>query len=200
MAEPAVHRKDPKHLRDYYRLASLTARAPEFVVEFGVDQGGSLLLWHSLWCPERLIGFDISIGKVQDHPLISVQGKPSENEDRPIQAYAADQCDPDLPSKLVDLGIEEGSVDIFIDDADHSGEGSEKLMQSTWRFVRDGGIYVVEDWEANVGMRDFILGVIRNGWKELSLRSPLLGPCGEFDLLWVYVGQSLVAFGKGWKA
>lgn len=197
MSARLVHRKDSKHLRDYFMLSRLLERVPSTVVEFGVDRGGSLLLWYDMWRPRVLIGFDINIAAMAEEPLISVEGRASAAEDRPIKAYGADQKDPLLPNRMRGVGIGLGSVDLLIDDASHSGADSLALFKSCWAFVRPGGAHVVEDWEGGTTMRDFILDQIKVGWREMDLESPLVGPTGTHDLRWVFAGQSLVAFGKG---
>ena len=130
MAARLVHRKDPKHLRDYFMLSRLLARVPDTVVEFGVDRGGSLLLWYDMWHPRTLIGFDINIAAMAEDPLISVEGRASASEGRHIKAYAADQKDPLLQNKMKGVGIGLGTVDLLIDDASHSGSDSLLLFKS----------------------------------------------------------------------
>jgi len=105
-------------------------RSPQRIMEVGVKNGGSLLLWCDLWPRvQKVIGVDLNPALRDLHPKISV--------------VQIDQTDG--PS-LDRLGSAEGPFDLIIDDASHLGEASWMTFRALWPHVAPGGLYVVEDW------------------------------------------------------
>ncbi len=104
--------------------------APRRLLEVGVKNGGSLLLWCDLWGTlEHVIGVDIALPPQVLHPKVIVR--------------QVDQTD---TSELDRIGMEWGPFDVVIDDASHLGAASWATFEALWRHVAPGGLYVIEDW------------------------------------------------------
>lgn len=131
-------------LLDFYHGLSL----PQYpvVVELGVQYGGSLALWQSLWPKAFVVGVDINPDSVWPTGTIRV---------------LADQTDPLLPG-LINFNY----YDLVIDDASHLSKNSEVTFNRLWSKVSYGGIYVIEDWNVWVsnptfyGQPDSVLSTI----------------------------------------
>lgn len=103
------------------------------LLELGVSEGGSLLLWRDYFPLGRIVGIDIKIPK-DFHP-----------PDR-VHVFEGSQADPYFLSWVANETAPNG-FDIIIDDASHFGELTKVAF---WHLFDDhlkpGGLYVIEDW------------------------------------------------------
>jgi len=103
------------------------------LLELGVRDGGSLLLWNDYFNNVKLVGFDISEVKGFD-------------EYENISIFKGSQSDLELLNKICEQTTPNG-FDIIIDDCSHIADLTKK---SFWHLfdnqLKDGGIYVIEDW------------------------------------------------------
>jgi len=89
-------------------------KAPRRILEVGVKNGGSLLLWCQLWpSVEQIIGIDLRPPLENLHPKITV--------------LQADQTDIGL---LDQIGQANGPFELIIDDASHIDEASWKTFRA----------------------------------------------------------------------
>lgn len=103
------------------------------VTEVGVLTGSSILMWASYFPRAEVWGLDIALQPVAKHRC--------KNESR-IHLHAADSQSEKTPAKL---GLADESMDLVIDDGDHSREGNSLTAAALWPLVRPGGLYVIED-------------------------------------------------------
>jgi predicted O-methyltransferase YrrM len=126
-AEDIVHQKDRQTLAAYEEV--LGRRTPESVLEIGIADGGSLLMWRSLWPKARVVGVDCvapgawSLAALAELDIEFIHRK--------------------MPTKL---DFAPGSFDMIVDDGAHGYESIEAAFALCWPLLRAGGIYVVEDW------------------------------------------------------
>jgi len=103
------------------------------LLELGVREGGSLLMWRDYFDKGTIVGLDI------DH--VQLEGP----TDR-IHIYQGLQQDTKILDKIRSETAKEG-FDIIIDDASHIGE---LTRMSFWHLfdnhLKPGGIYIIEDW------------------------------------------------------
>ncbi len=158
------------YLPTYERLATeLGVHAR--VCEVGVHQGGSLELWRALF-PQGLI--------------VGVDNEPTCAWPEHTTKILSSQDAPDLPDRLREIS---GFFDLIVDDASHKGDLTAGTFALLWPLVRQGGVYVIEDWmvgfpDWGAGQDDLMLDLARSLLDHLRVR-------GEVDsmhpeaMLWV---------------
>lgn len=103
------------------------------LLELGVQQGGSLVLWRDYFPRGTIVGIDIKQPK---------EFTPTER----VHLYLGSQADTPFLSRVANEVAPDG-FDIIIDDASHYG-----LLTKTsfWHLfdnrLKPGGLYVIEDW------------------------------------------------------
>ncbi|CAJ0888765.1 hypothetical protein AMST5_03905 [freshwater sediment metagenome] len=125
--------KSQAYLDNYRRFFSPLRDASIKLLEIGVYQGGSLLLWRDYFERGDIVGIDINPVKLD------------QEIDR-VSIYQGSQDDSKLCAKIVKERAPEG-FDIIVEDASHFG--SETLATFDLYFkqaLKPGGIYVIEDW------------------------------------------------------
>jgi len=103
------------------------------MTEVGVLTGSSLLMWASNFPHAEIWGLDIA--------LQSMARERCSNISR-IHLRAASSQSETTPQEL---GLVNETMDLVIDDGDHSRDGNARTAASLWRLVRPGGLYVIED-------------------------------------------------------
>lgn len=108
------------------------------ILEVGMFEGGSLVLFDKLYNPKKLVGIDIRSDPIE--PLERYR----ENREHITTFHGLSQNDPELPDTL---GSEfpEG-VDLIVDDASHHYELSQATFHLCFPLLNPGGLYVIEDW------------------------------------------------------
>lgn len=125
-----------KAFLNFYR--GLQARHPKNILEIGMFEGGSLVLFDKLFRPDKLMGLDIR--KEPILPLETYRQDKSHIE----TFYGLSQDDPKLAGILADQFPE--GIDLIVDDASHLYEQSRKTFHLCFPHLKPGGYYVLEDW------------------------------------------------------
>ena len=100
------------------------------VVEIGITEGGSLLMWKEYFGENaNIFGIDISTSALE------VAGGQ-------IHIYTGDQSDKNFLKSVVD---EIKEIDIVIDDGSHNSSDQIVTLESLFPYMRDNGIYAIED-------------------------------------------------------
>lgn len=102
---------------------------PIRILEIGIDQGGSLLMWADYFPKGRIFGIDI-------------EDRSSMETDR-TRTFVADQAKRDQLGAF--LAKYPGPYDIILDDGGHSMEQQQVSLGFLFAHVRPGGYYVIED-------------------------------------------------------
>ncbi len=117
---------------------SLQERKPENILEVGMFEGGSLVLFDKLYDPKRLVGFDI-----RKEPIEPLENYVS-SRSHITTFYGLSQGDSELSGVL---GREfPNGIDLVVDDASHHYELSRATFHSCFPLLNPGGLYVIEDW------------------------------------------------------
>jgi hypothetical protein len=104
-----------------------------FLLELGVNTGGSLLLWRDYFPNGLVVGIDISLPK---------EFKPAER----IHLYEGSQEDTKFLSRVANDICPDG-FDIIIDDASHIGKLTKAAFWHLFdNHLKTNGLYVIEDW------------------------------------------------------
>ena len=107
---------------------------PVRMLEIGVSHGGSLQMWrHYFGRRGRIVGIDID-------PRVAALAEPG------VAVEVGDQSDGVF---LAQLAERHGPFDIVIDDGGHVPAHQVASLEHLWPFVKDGGLYIVEDLHTN---------------------------------------------------
>lgn len=110
------------------------------MIEIGVLRGSSIQMWERYLPNAKILGLDVN-------PVYF-----SERELGPRVTLAV--CDAtrenEVKSVLDSTGIAPGSVDIIIDDGSHIVSHQVRTMGLMWKYVKPGGLYVIEDMHTAV--------------------------------------------------
>ena len=120
-----------------------TSRDDLSLLEVGVLDGGSLLMFQDMLPKAKIYGTDIL-----PRPDILPES---------IVTRVIDQND---SAGMTKLAQEAGGFDIVIDDGSHFAKETRNTFDVLWPFLKEGGVYVVEDWvvgikEANSANRSY---------------------------------------------
>lgn len=128
--DKAVH---THYLRNYEEhFAPLRDREVR-LLELGVKEGGSLLMWRDYFPRGTIVGLDIEPARVAD-------------ETGRVRVYRGAQQDAGLLDRVARECAPEG-FDIIIDDCSHIGALTRASFRHLFeRHLKPGGLYVVEDW------------------------------------------------------
>jgi hypothetical protein len=124
-----------RYLDWYERELNTLGRASK-VLELGVKNGGSVLLWRDVFSEGEIVGIDKNLGNLDP----GVQGVSR------LHLYEGSQADQKFLTDVSQKHAPQG-FDLIVDDASHVGWLSRASFDILFdRFLRKGGIYVVEDW------------------------------------------------------
>ena len=123
------------YLRFYESHFEPIRNEPLKILEVGVLNGASIRTWEAYFPNATLIGADI---------------------DRRCLQYATARATIEIIDQsnlqdLVALGLRHGPFDIVIEDGSHLWEHQITTLKTLFPFVKDGGIYVVEDLHTSFG-------------------------------------------------
>ena len=123
------------YLRFYETFFQPLRHEPLTVLEIGVFGGASLRTWEEFFPRARIIGADID-PKARNH------------EGGRVTIEILDQSNIE---NLVSLGMRHGPFDILIEDGSHFWEHQTTTLRTLFPFVKNNGIYIVEDLQTNYG-------------------------------------------------
>lgn len=112
----------------YFRWLSAEREQIRVVLEVGVWRGASLRMWRDFFPNADVIGFD-------NDPACMV------DEER-ISTFCLDAYDRDAAGRIIQ---DIGPIDLLVDDAVHFMPAQATLLRDMWPFLRDGGIYAIEE-------------------------------------------------------
>lgn len=131
--------KHPDFIKEYMEV--LGGRDFRRVLELGVFDGGSCILFTHLFNAERLVALDLIEGSPRfdkaraEHPIgkrIGVHYATSQDDDAKLTAILRQEFD--------------APPDLIIDDASHFLEESTRSFELLFPRLAPGGWYVLEDW------------------------------------------------------
>jgi glycosyltransferase involved in cell wall biosynthesis len=136
------HRTDKFHhgYMPYYERYFAPIRHKKLnILEIGIGEytdtkagGASLKLWHEYFPNSMIYGIDVY--------------DKSHLDSHRIKTFIANQND---PTRLEQIGLEIGWIDIIIDDGSHRSEHIVTSFQTLFPYLSDTGIYVIEDLHAS---------------------------------------------------
>ena len=118
------------YLPIYDQLLGRYAGTDVKMIEIGVFNGGSLVLWR------RLLGGKATIFGIDINPACAAY------DDERASVRIGSQDDPQFLRNVV---AEMGGVDIVLDDGSHVARHQRASFKTLFPLLNDGGIYVIED-------------------------------------------------------
>lgn len=146
----------PLHLIDRYRELSERASGGN-IVELGIAEGGSAALL-ALWAdPARLVTLDNEPERlVALDRFIEARGL----SDRLRPFYGVDQADRARLTEIVEQEFAGAQLDLVIDDASPAYAPTRASFETLFPYVKPGGLYIIEDWEADIAMADSVRKIL----------------------------------------
>jgi len=123
------------YLTFYDRLFGPIRNAPLTILEIGVLKGASLRMWREYFPNARIVGADID-------PFARRFAQPG------IEVEYMDQSNLE---DLVRVATKYQPFDIIIDDGSHLWEHQTTTLKTLFPFLKQGGIFVIEDLQTNYG-------------------------------------------------
>ncbi|MBX9941273.1 MAG: class I SAM-dependent methyltransferase [Candidatus Obscuribacterales bacterium] len=135
----------PRELVEQYGETLQTyGLAPQNILELGLYDGGSLVLWHWLFQPEKIVGVDIvSSG---DSKYFRQYKDEHQLKDKLKTYWGVDQKDGEALRQIVAENFKT-DLDLIIDDASHYYEETKASFETLYPLLKPGGLYIIEDWQ-----------------------------------------------------
>jgi hypothetical protein len=135
--------KNQQLIEQFDRFWSGTDFRPRRMLEIGIWDGGSTVLWYEHLRPERLVAIDLQ--DREDSPYFCRYVTANGLEGRVLTRWKTDQADRVALEKIVerDLG---GELDLVIDDGSHLLEPTRASFEALFPRLPPGGLYIIEDW------------------------------------------------------
>lgn len=150
--------KAPPLVRRYLDLCERFEGA--CIVELGIAEGGSTALLALAARPEKLVAIDL-----EDQPLDALTEMVAAHGLGEVVRphYGVDQADRERLGRLVDDELDGALVDLVIDDCSHQLDATRSSFETLFPRLRPGGLYLIEDWNADHVMREAVLTALREG-------------------------------------
>jgi predicted O-methyltransferase YrrM len=157
--------KDRRFLTALADMLDRVTPAPTRIIEIGAFAGGSAIYWAERYAVERLTAFEMAPAA----PFLTQYIERHGLTDSLRVHFETRQEDVAALMQAVDQDFAGQAVDAVIDDASHQYKETRTSLETLLPFVRNGGVYVIEDWA---------WGHHKNWrtewWAEAPLMSPLL--------------------------
>jgi hypothetical protein len=207
--------KDSRLLRQY--LDFLAPHRIDNLLELGIWQGGSPLFYGLATDAKRVVALDIlsndpaSSEPGQDPLQLLAHRNPAIDEiisahnlsEKLKLHFGTSQADPVAVKQIMDGDFAGEPIDLVIDDASHHYDLSRKSFEIIFPRLREGGLYIIEDWQwAHMNDPRYQSGEVFGGQPALTnfIFELLIAYGGHPDLFWnVVVRDWFVALQKGSK-
>jgi cephalosporin hydroxylase len=123
------------YLEGYYRKEFTSPERVTAVLEIGVQNGGSLILWHEWFTNAKIVGVDVTDACLNNYREASLG-----REFPRIEIVIADGYD-----KSVVDAHKDNSYDYIIDDGPHTLESMKDAIELWMPKVKVGGKLIIED-------------------------------------------------------
>ncbi len=113
------------------------------ILEIGMWDGGSLVLWSELFSPMKLVGIDLQ--EKNPSPYFEKYLNKRNLKDKVKQFWGVDQTDT-AKLKLIVKEEFDSAPDLIFDDASHLYQATKTSFETLFPLLQPGGIYIIEDW------------------------------------------------------
>lgn len=214
-ADRVVILKDSRLLRQY--LDFLAPHRIDNLFELGIWQGGSPLFYGLATDAKRVVALDIlnndpapTDAGLEPAQLLAYRN-PAIDEiifahnlgEKLKLHFGTSQADPVAVKRIMDSDFGGEKLDLVIDDASHHYDLSRKSFEIIFPRLREGGLYIIEDWQwAHMDDPRYQNGEVFGGQPALTnfIFELLVAYGGHPDLFWnIVVRDWFVALQKGSK-
>ena len=119
----------------------LAGRTPSRILEIGIFEGGSAMLFADKWPEAKIASLDI---RPQNDAVLRHLDRLG-FADRVSLHYNVSQDDEEKVRAIIDRDLD-GSPDMVIDDASHLNHWTRKTFEIVFPRLARGGLYIIEDW------------------------------------------------------
>jgi predicted O-methyltransferase YrrM len=129
-----------------WMVESLASRAPDRVdniVDLGIFKGGSVALFHELFSPKHLVGIDREVDRVDALDQFIARHTLG---DVVHLYYGTSQDDRARLTSIVHENFGDEPLDLVVDDCSHMYEQTKASLDILLPRLREGGLYLIEDW------------------------------------------------------
>lgn len=123
------------YLEGYYAKEFTSPEKVLSILEIGVQNGGSLILWHEWFANAKIVGIDVTDACLKNYKEASLG-----REFPRVEIVIADGYD-----KSVVDGHKDNSYDYIIDDGPHTLESMKDAIELWMPKVKKGGKLIIED-------------------------------------------------------
>ncbi|MES1991595.1 MAG: class I SAM-dependent methyltransferase [Pseudomonadota bacterium] len=113
------------------------------IFELGIFRGGSTAFFNELLRPKKLIAVDF-MQKANTAFTAYLESSPNGQNVRPY--FQVDQADTKKLNDIYAAELGDGPLDLVIDDASHLLEHTRISFNNLFPKLRQGGLYIIEDW------------------------------------------------------
>lgn len=110
------------------------------ILEIGVGRGGSAAFLHKFFDAHRVVCIEVN-----KDPQIPLERYRNSTGDAVKVYYGVNQADRSAVNDILQTEFPEG-IDLVIDDGSHAYEPTRATFEIAFPYVRNGGIYIIEDW------------------------------------------------------
>jgi len=125
-------------------VISMTSRMEvRNVLELGINQGGSIILYFKLFNPCKLVAIESA-----EEPVLALDEllKRLGSDKRITPVYGVDQSDRIAVNEILVREFPDRNIDLVIDDASHKYAETRASFDLIFPYLRLGGLYVIEKW------------------------------------------------------
>jgi len=115
---------------------------PTRMIEVGVLQGGSAIFWLERYGLERLVAIDLT----PEIPSLTHYLDRHDLHRRVRTRFGVSQDERDAVCRAIQEDLAGEMADAIIDDASHQLDPTRATVEILLPFLREGGVYVIEDW------------------------------------------------------
>jgi hypothetical protein len=157
-------------------LSVLGDQPVERMVDVGVYKGGSVVLFHKLLAPKKLVAIELNTAPLQ--PLDDYVARHAKEI---VVARGVNQADFGMLSQIVAAEFGNEPLDLVVDDASHLYWETRQTFRALFPRLRAGALYVIEDWSWAHWRGDFWQA--ERGGSYFSNKEPLTNLLIELILL-----------------
>jgi cephalosporin hydroxylase len=208
--------KDAKLLREY--LDYFAPHRIDNLLELGIWQGGSPLFYGLATDAKRVValdviskdlapdltGYDPIVSFAYRNPAIEEIIRRHNLTDKVKLHFGVSQSDRDAVTAIMDQEFGSEKIDLVIDDASHHYEYSRQSFEIIFPRLREGGLYIIEDWQwAHMDAAEYQTGEKFGDRPALTnfIFELLVAYGSHPDLFWnIVVRDWFIAVTKGSKA